>query len=97
MQGEWNSFKVYKTMYLEQNLFERGDILPPCEYFKPNFRVIATPHLLRQEEVHGWFKINLKVEKNYGHVYDNITGFAQIKFSSQVTKSIVAVKIFSLY
>ena len=26
------------------------------------------------------------MEKNYGHVYDNITGFAQIKFSSQVTK-----------
>ena len=37
------------------------------------------------------------MEKNYGHVYDNITGFAQIKFSSQVTKSIVAAKIFSLH
>ena len=30
---------MYKLAYLEQNLFEREDVLPPCEYFKPTFQV----------------------------------------------------------
>ena len=33
-------WKVYELVYLEQNLFEREDVLPPCEYFKPTYQVI---------------------------------------------------------
>jgi len=31
--------EVYELAYLEQNLFEREDVLPPCEYFKPTYQV----------------------------------------------------------
>ena len=31
--------QVYELAYLEQNLFEREDVLPPCEYFKPTYQV----------------------------------------------------------
>lgn len=33
------AMEVYELVYLEQNLFEREDVLPPCEYFKPAYQV----------------------------------------------------------
>ena len=82
-------WKVYELVYLEQNLFEREDVLPPCEYFKPTYQVIRQ-YVLKERKKHlnDSFPPNCQVKKNLGRVYDNITNFASITFSPQVGRQI---------
>ena len=83
-------WKVYELVYLEQNLFEREDVLPPCEYFKPTYQVIRQYVFWKKKKKHlnDSFPPNCQVQKNLGRVYDNITNFASITFSPQVGRQI---------
>ena len=91
---------MYELVYLEQNLFEREDVLPPCEYFKPAYQVDQIQSavlsscwtLIEKMIIVCWIYLALiglmtyQVQKNLGRVYDNITTYASITFSPQVYK-----------